>query len=197
MTHRLMEHVEDLPGEWTDTYWAPSRALPYEVYEKIWTRTADLKEITQEEDSTLDWWLGDQMNNAEMDVGDDYYQFIENRQLTKWSLIKIRRLSEEFKAEERWHPSKVSSWTHWEVVRIKDNPYARQKFLAKYAEDETYSRDDLRADVKAWLEEHQPSQDELPGTEESELPDCPLCEGAGKVTHDRRQAYLMEEGVVA
>lgn len=184
--------TENLPGEWTETSWSPPRALTYDEYEVIFNRVRTRRNEQERGLDTLLWWLADVMNNGEMDLGEQFYQMTTGKMLSKESLIKIRRMGEEFPPGTRWRPEEVSFWTHWEVVRIKDDPKQRGSLLARYAIDDDYSRDDLRQSVSDLVDGSEGGGD---GGGDSDLPDCPLCSGSGHVTADRREAYLREEGV--
>jgi hypothetical protein len=210
-----------VPCEWGDTYWVPKRSLSYDEYERVFLPLRQLRNEREREMDTLLWWLSDVMNNGEMDLGEAFYQMVDAKGYVKESLIKIRRVGEEFGINERFSPreqtdkkaggkllSGVSFWTHWEVRRLGKRD--RKRLLKKYREDPDFSRDDLRDEVKAILEAEEAAQsgrqDALDFGDDGEggegggsgedLPDCPLCDGAGKVTHARRDAYLQEEGVL-
>lgn len=198
-----------LPGKWEPTYWRPPGRLDYEKYELILDSLRNARNTTEESLSTLLWWLSDVMRNGEAYLGEDFFQMVDSTGYTKESLIKIRRVGEEFQSTERFNPHRVSFWTHWDVQRVND-PAKRRELLEKYATDPDYSREDLRDEVKLFLDALAGAQtsidDELGGEDgkegdggldgNDELPPCPLCSGAGKVTRDRRDAYLMEESPV-
>lgn len=207
------EATQSLPGEWGDTYWSPPGRLSYEQYEELIGLVREKRIQARRQEDVLLWWLADMLNNAEMDIGDALYQLFDQKAYTKESLIKIRRVGEEFRREERFspYPSKdaegndvegVSFWTHWEVQRL-DRP-DRKRLLKRYATDPDYSRDDLRTDVRAILkardeaEKGQKAEQQQMSYEESgagDLVTCPLCH-EGHVTPDQRDAYLKEEGLV-
>lgn len=201
----LVDAGIDEIGVWAPTFWNPPKSLSYETYDEILVTLRYLRRRKERELDSLLWWLADVLNNAEMDLGEEVSQLFDIFGLTKESLIKVRRTGEEFRQNERWSPETgVSFWLHWEVRKLDFED--RVTYLTKYAEDENYSRDDLRSDVRLRLQqrdgEENPSlfgeegQTDGEGAEagskgESELPPCPLCDGAGHVEDAIRDAYLM------
>lgn len=201
MTDTIMT-MPALPGDWQPTRWMPPtyRKLAYEEIEYVFEELRQDRNHKEQELSTRLWWLADAINYGEAVLGEQFFQMVDEKNYSKESLVKVRRMGEEFSPEDRWHPAQVSFWTHWEVTPLAARS-DRRRLLREYAKDAGMSREDLRDEVRALLKVVDDGQEELDvgdvSGDESDLPTCPLCSGTGLVTKDRREAYLREEGVVS
>lgn len=202
----LKSIIERHPGQWDDISWQPPALLGFEKYEHIFEDLRSARQEIEEDRSTLLWWLGDLLVNGENALGETVNQLFLPTHMTKESMVKIRRTAEEFPKAERWSPlgtSKptpeggehylgISFWTHWDVRRLGRKDRAR--LLKRYATDENYSRDDLRADVRALIKEQaNDKQDKLfdeSGAED--LVACPVC-SEGHIPKDQRDHWLALE----
>lgn len=124
-----------LPGEWLPTRWkAPTaRKLQYEEIEHVFEELRAERSRKAQELSTRLWWLADVLNYGEATLGERFFQMVDEESYAKESLVKVRRMGEEFPPEDRWEPSKVSFWTHWEVTQLPSR-HDRRRLLRWYAE---------------------------------------------------------------
>lgn len=197
-------------GTWGATGWTPpSDGLSWDEYERVLTAQRR-KRLTRERKLDADLWqLADMLNWGMEEFGEDWSQLVDEAAYERETLNNIARIGEGFPTHRRWDPGVVSFWTHAVVLRKrKEDRQAlpedvQDELLARYAdpdawsEDGLYSRQELRDEVEARL--YPPgssagaSGDDGGGEDEDGLDTCPLCDGAARVSRDRRRAYLMEE----
>lgn len=186
----------ELPGEWNEVYWiAPTGGLSWEQYEKLVAIKRHVRNQREKKLNTDLWQLADILNWGLMEFGESFYQLFEGGHYKQESLANIARIGEAFDVERRWSPDAISFWTHGDVYTL--DPIDADELLEQYAAGEL-TRGELRDEVRLLREGKSPGasgggSDDKKSHQHSLLDTCPLCDGLGEVTPDRREAYLMEE----
>lgn len=179
------------PGEWTEVSWQPPPHLPFERYEVVFEDLRSRREEYEVYRDTLLWWIADAVANGDMVLGQQFSQMLGPVQLVKENLGKLGHLAEQFIKGERWSRSEsgVSTWMHWEVRKLGNKD--RTRLLGRYSEDPDYSREDLRADVRALLKEHDEEKQAALFDESGadDLVPCPTC-GEGHIPKETRDEIL-------
>ena len=165
-------------------------------------------------ETTTLWQLGDLLNYAELYHPEEYSQLLTATMYKKESLGNVQRIAEAIEPARRYDPNLVSFWLYGHVYTLP--AFEADELLEQFvAEELTYQqvKDEARElrEAHEKAEAEQPSIDGLeddgdgPTDAENGLDDdesdamptgsdtCPLCDGAGHVSHDRREAYLREE----
>ena len=189
---------EKLPGEWSDVYWKPPRGgLSWKQYARVVEIARERRNERERKLQTDLWRLADILNWGLMEFGQSFYQLFDGGHYGRESLGNIARIGEHFETPRRWRPELVSFWTHAEVIPVdeKIDPSIGDELLGRYARGEI-DRQDLR-DAVAALVGKKAGGSGGSGDDSGQgklLDTCPLCDGVGEVTPDRRVAYLREEG---
>lgn len=195
-----LEAIEDdLPGEWGETYWRPpTGGLDWDDFKKLIAVKVAIRKERSKRSSIDKWQLADQLNWGLMIFGHEFYDLFDETHYERDVLGNIARIGAAFDNDRRWDPKLVSFWTHGEVSTLE--PMDADDLLEQYANSEL-TRAELRHEVSLIKKGDSPgasggksskSDDENQG---KLLDTCPLCDGLGEVTPDRRKAYLTEEGV--
>lgn len=190
---------QGLPGEWRETYWSPPKGgLSWEQFDKLVTIKRHVRNQREKKLNTDLWQLADILNWGLMEFGESFYQLFDGGHYRRESLANIALIGEAFDVERRWAPDEISFWTHGVVYKL--DPIDADELLEQYASGEL-TRDEMREEARMIREGGAPgasggsSGSKSESHQHSLLDTCPLCDGLGEVTPDRREAYLSEEGL--
>lgn len=194
-TANIAELAPRKVGTYSEVGWSP----PLEGLDpEQWAEQGKiLKREYHEAEQSLDtrlWRRGDWLNYGEDAFGEEASQEIEEEDYTDGALGVVARTCEAFPHDKRHSPAHLTFWKHAEIRHVKDAG-ARWR-LADTAADEGWTKIQCREAVQDWKRESAEEplfEDEQP---DPGLHPCPLCDGAGQITGDRRAAYFKEESLV-
>lgn len=188
----------ELPGVWSATGWSPGGlGMDFETWAFTFGETD--KELSEAEKTVSEkaWQIGDQINHGTMAYheGDAWAQVLDESHYRPKTRDLIADTCRLIPWGLRRPHHELAFWHHYELRKLEP---ADMKQMIKDAVEQKLTQAEIRFRVQGILN---PPVDDLQDEmfegegEADQGPDCPLCNGTGHVSEDRRRAYLMEEGL--
>ncbi len=123
-------------GEFYNTSWQPPTDMTYDEWERVGSTLQTIQ-------GSINWWVGDWLNEGEKRYGETYAQAVEQTGKSEQFLMDCKWVANKYEISDR---SEILDWTHHQIVASL--PRKERQDLLAWAETNSASIREIREEKK-------------------------------------------------